>query len=71
LSKVAVLDPLVAQQVAAAEVADRPASMVKELSETVASTNDKTGVLRPSEVQATLDAWLVEGAPKVSFSLSG
>jgi DNA mismatch repair protein MutL len=33
LSKVAVLDPLVAQQVAAREVVDRPASVVKELSE--------------------------------------
>jgi hypothetical protein len=29
LSKVAVLDPLVAQQVAAGEVVDRPASVVK------------------------------------------
>jgi hypothetical protein len=33
LSKVAVLDPLVAQQVAAGEVVDRPASVVKKLSE--------------------------------------
>jgi DNA mismatch repair protein MutL len=33
LNKVAVLDPLVAQQVAAGEVVDRPASVVKELSE--------------------------------------
>jgi DNA mismatch repair protein MutL len=33
LSKVAVLDPLVAQQVAAGEVVDRPASVVRELSE--------------------------------------
>jgi DNA mismatch repair protein MutL len=35
LSKVAVLDPLVAQQVAAGEVVDRHASVVKELSENV------------------------------------
>jgi DNA mismatch repair protein MutL len=33
VSKVAVLDPLVAQQVAAGEVVDRPTSVVKELSE--------------------------------------
>jgi DNA mismatch repair protein MutL len=33
LGKVAVLDPLVAQQVAAAEAVDRPVSVVKELSE--------------------------------------
>ncbi|MDQ3920974.1 MAG: hypothetical protein M3248_01280 [Actinomycetota bacterium] len=33
MGQVAVLDPLVAQQVAAGEVDDRPASAVKELSE--------------------------------------
>jgi DNA mismatch repair protein MutL len=33
LNQVALLDPLVAQQVAAGEVVDRPASVVKELSE--------------------------------------
>ena len=33
MSKVAVLSPLVAQQVAAGEVVDRPALVVKELSE--------------------------------------
>jgi DNA mismatch repair protein MutL len=33
LNHVALLDPLVAQQVAAGEVVDRPASVVKELSE--------------------------------------
>lgn len=33
MDKVAVLDALVAQQVAAGEVVDRPASMIKELSE--------------------------------------
>ena len=33
MNHVALLDPLVAQQVAAGEVVDRPASVVKELSE--------------------------------------
>jgi len=33
LGKVAVLDPLLAQQVATGEVVDHPASVVKELSE--------------------------------------
>jgi DNA mismatch repair protein MutL len=38
LGKVAVLDPLVAQQVAAGELVDRPASMDKELFENALDT---------------------------------